>query len=130
MFGRSVIRVVDLDARAQRRTRAREDVEGLLVGLVWAVFGWRVELVVLAFLVVLDRAAATVLGEVAAVVVVAVPVAGVVACRPARTAANGVLIAMRLRRAWARAAIDAGVAAGPFRSPSVRRVGRIPAGDR
>jgi hypothetical protein len=130
MFGRSVIRVVDLDARVQRRARAREDLEGLAVGLVWAVFSWRVELVALALLMGTDRAVASLLGEVAAAVVVLVLVAGVVAWRPARKEVSRVLTAMRLRRAWARAAIDAGVAAGPFRSPGVRCVGRIPAGDR
>jgi hypothetical protein len=130
MFGRSVIRVVDLDARAQRRGRAREDLEGLAVGLVWAVSSWRVELVALALLLGTDRAVASLLGEVAAAVVVLVLVAGVVAWRPARKEVSRVLTAMRLRRAWATAAIDAGVAAGPFRSPGVRCVGRIPAGDR
>jgi DNA segregation ATPase FtsK/SpoIIIE-like protein len=37
---------------------------------------------------------------------------------------------MRVRRAWARAVIDAGVAPGPFRCPGVWSVDRVPAGDR
>jgi hypothetical protein len=41
-----------------------------------------------------------------------------------------VLYAMRVRRAWARAAIDAGVAPGPFRCPGVWSVARAPAGER
>ena len=39
------------------------------------------------------------------------------------------LRAMRVRRAWARATIDSGVAAGPFRCPGVWSVARVPAGD-
>ena len=34
-----------------------------------------------------------------------------------------------MRRAWARATIDSGVAAGPFRCPGVWSVTRVPAGD-
>ena len=130
MFGRSVVRVVDLDARARRRARAREDLEGLLVGVAWTVFGWRVELAALALLAGVDRLLARGLGEVAAAVVVLVVVVAVIGWRPSRALVRRVLYAMRVRRAWADAAIDAGVAAGPFRSPGVRHVGRIPAGDR
>jgi hypothetical protein len=130
MFGRSVVRLVDLDPRARRRARARDDLEGLVVGLAWALFGWRVELVGLVVLNGLDRLSAGVLGELAAAVVVLVLVVSVVAWRPARASVAQVLYAMRVRRAWARAAIDAGVAAGPFGSPGVRRVSRVPAGDR
>src|SRR4051812_22041484 len=108
MFGRSVIRVVDLDARARRRARARDDLEGLVVGLAWTLFGWRVELAALAVLVGIDRLVAGVLGEVVAALVVLMLVAGVVAWRPARARGGHVLYAMRVRRAWARAAIDAG----------------------
>ena len=130
MFGRSVVRVVDLDARARRRARAREDLEGLLVGVAWTVFGWRVELAALAVLAGVDRLLAGGFGEVVAAVVVLLVVVAVIGWRPSRALVWRVLYAMRVRRAWADAAIDAGVAAGPFRSPGVRRVGRIPAGDR
>ena len=130
MFGRSVVRVVDLDARARRRARAREDLEGLLVGVAWTMFGWRVELAAFAVLAGVDRLLAGGLGEVVAAAVVLVVVVAVIGWRPSRTLVWRVLYAMRIRRAWADAAIDAGVAAGPFRSPGVRRVARIPAGDR
>ena len=130
MFGRSVIRVVDLDARARRRALAREDLGGLLVGMVWMLFGWRVELVALAGLAGVDRLVASIAGEIAGAAVVLVVVVALLAWRPARTRIGRVLYAMRVRRAWAWAAIDAGVAAGPFRTPGVRRVGRIEAGDR
>ncbi len=123
MFGRSVVRVVDLDARARRRARAREDLEGLLVGVAWTVFGWRVELAALAVLAGVDRLVAGGLGEVVAAVVVLVVVVAVIGWRPSRALVWRVLYAMRVRRAWARAAIDAGVAAGsvPFSGCAARR---------
>ena len=130
MFGRTVVRVVDLDARARRRARAREDIEGLLVGVAWTLFGWRVELAALAALVGVDRLVVGAADEVAAAVAVLVLVVALMAWRPTRVMLLRVLYAMRIRRAWADAAIDAGVAAGPFRSPGVRRVDRIEAGDR
>src|SRR5262245_33349430 len=98
MFGRSVIRVVDLDARARRRARAREDFEGLVVGLAWTLFGWRVEFAALSVLVGVNRFVAGVLAEVAGAVVVLVLVAGVVAWRPSRVRVWRVLYAMRVRR--------------------------------
>src|SRR4051812_16785021 len=101
MFGRSVVRVIDLDARARRRVRAREDLEGLFVGLAWTVFGWRVELAALAVLAGVDRLVAGVLGEVVAVIVLLVLVVAMIAWRPARTMVRRVLYAMRVRRAWA-----------------------------
>jgi hypothetical protein len=130
MFGRSVIRIVDLDARARRRAQVRDDFGGVLVGVAWMLFGWRVELVALGVLAGVDRLVAGVAGEMAGGVVVLVVVVALVAWRPARVRIGRVLYGMRIRRAWAWAAIDAGVAAGPFRTPGVRRVGRIGAGDR
>src|SRR3954453_1383575 len=106
MFGRSVVRVVDLDARARRRARTRDDLGGLLVGVAWMVFGWRVELAALAPLTGFDRLVARVAGEIAAGVVVLVVVVAVLAWRPARARVSRVLYAMRVRRAWAWAAID------------------------
>ena len=129
MFGRSVVRVVDLDARARRRARAREDLEGLLVGVAWTMFGWRVELAAAAVLSGLDRLLAGGLGEVIAAVVVLVVVVAVIGWRPSRAVVWRVLYAMHVRRTWARAVVDVAIA-GPFRSPGVRRVAPIPAGDR
>jgi FtsK/SpoIIIE family len=126
----TTVRLVDLDARARRRARARDDFAGLLVGLAWAVFGFRVELAVLGVLVGVDRLVAAGLGEIAGAAVVAMLVVGVMVWRPARGRVLRVLYAMRVRRAWARAAIDAEVAVGPFRCPGVWGVSRVPAGDR
>ena len=120
-----VVRVVDLDARARRRARAREDLEGLVVGVAWALFGWRVELAVLAVLVGCRAAASR-----------GVTRRGrrgaswswwsssaVLAWRPARALVRRVLYAMRVRRAWARAAIDAGRGGGSV--PVLRACGRV-----
>src|SRR4051794_25278768 len=152
----SVVHVVDELARAQRRDRARADVEQLVVGVLWALWSVRLELSLLVGLVALQRLAAGVLGDVGGTVVVAAAAAVVLAVGPARRALLRVLRAMSVRRggggaasgsgggggggwgargggggggAWARATIDSGVAAGPFRCPSVWSVGRVPAGD-
>src|SRR3954469_21291447 len=125
----SVVHVVDELARAQRRDRARADVEQLLVGVLWALWSVRLELALLVGLVVLQRLGASVLGDVGGTVVVVGAAAVVLAVGPARRALMRLLRAMSVRRAWARATIDSGVAAGPFRCPGVWSVGRVPAGD-
>jgi hypothetical protein len=56
-------------------------------------------------------------------------VGAVLAMRPARRRALKTLGAMRVRRSWARATIDSGAAAGPFRCPGVRSVLRVPTGE-
>src|SRR4051794_29373354 len=124
----SVVRVVDESVRAQRRERARAELEALIVGVAWAVWGVRVELAILAGLVGVQRVVASLAGDVGGLVAVLVPVVGVIAYRPARRFASGLLYAMRVRRAWARATIDSGVAAGPFHCPGVSTVARVPAG--
>src|SRR3954453_5337026 len=125
----SVVHVVDELARAQRRDRARADVEQLVVGVLWALWGVRLELALLVGLVVFQRLGASVLGDVGATVVVVGAAAVVLAVGPARRALMRLLRATSARRAWARATIDSGVAAGPFRCPGVRSVGHVPAGD-
>jgi hypothetical protein len=77
-----------------------------------------------------QRLLAAALGDVAAAIVVLAVVAGGIAWRPARARALGLLYAMRVRRSWARATMDAGVAVGPFRCPGVWSVARVPTGDR
>src|SRR4051794_29369775 len=126
----SVVRVVDVDARARRRARAWGDLEELVLGMLWALFGWRVELLGLAVIVGVERLLADFVGETAALAVVVGVVGGALAWRPARVRVLRVLYAMRVRRAWARAAIDTGVSPGPFRCPAVWSVDRVPAGDR
>jgi hypothetical protein len=121
----SVVHVVDELARAQRRERWRLELEALLVGLAWAAWSVRVELLLVVALGALQRAVGGLAGWAAVVVVVA----SVMAIRPARRFLLQLLHAMRVRRAWARATIDSGVAAGPFRCPGVWSVARVPAGD-
>src|SRR3954466_120071 len=106
----SVVRVVDVDARAGRRARAWGDLEELVVGVLWALFGWRVELLGLAVLVGVDRLLASFVGEGRALAIVVVLVGSALAGRPIRVRVVRVLHGMRVRRAWAR---DAGVAPGP-----------------
>ena len=125
----SVVHVVDELARAQRRERAQVELERLLVGVLWALWSVRVELGLVLALAGVQRAVAAVLGDVAGFAIVAVVLAGVVAVRPVRVAVLELLHAMSVRRAWARATIDSGVAAGPFRCPGVWSVARVPAGD-
>src|SRR3954471_7818051 len=125
----SVVHVVDELARAQRRDRARADVERLVVGVLWALWSVRLELALLVGLIALQRLVADVLGDDGGAVVVAAAAAVVLAVGSARRALLRLLRAMSVRRAWARATIDSGVAAGPFRCPGVWSVGRVPAGD-
>src|SRR3954447_24683970 len=126
----SVVRVVDVDARARRRARAWGDLEELVVGVLWALFGWRVELLGLAVIVGGERVLAGLVGAASAIAMVVVLAGAALAWRPSRVQVLRVLYAMRVRRAWARAAIDAGVAPGPFRCPGVWSVARVPAGER
>src|SRR3954470_15887132 len=126
----SVVRVVDADARARRRAQAWSDLEELVVGVLWTLFGWRGELLGLGAIAGVERLLAGAVGEAPAVLFVIVLLAAVLAWRWTRVRVLRLLRAMRLRRAWARAAIDAGVSPGPFRCPAVWSVDRVPAGDR
>src|SRR4051794_5858752 len=121
----SVVRVVDEFARAQRRERWLLEFEALLVGLAWTVWSVRVELGLVLVLAAVQRA----IGGLAGWSAVAVIIATVAALPSARRFVLRLLHAMHVRRAWARATIDSGVAAGPFRCPGVRSVARVPAGD-
>ena len=101
-----------------------------MVGLLWALFGWRVELLGLVVLVIAQRLLAHAVGDVAALAIVLGLVGAALACRPVRARVGRLGHAMGVRRAWADAAIDAGVAPGPFRCPAVLSVDRVAAGDR
>jgi hypothetical protein len=125
----SVVHVVDDLARAERRDRARLELQELLVGVAWGLWGVRVELALLLALAAVQRAVAELVGDVGGLVAVAAVVAPVLAVGPARRFVLRLLRAMWVRRAWARATIDSGVADGPFRCPGVRSVTRVPAGD-
>src|SRR4051812_38346710 len=122
MFRRSsVVHVVDELGSAQRRERWRVELEELLVGLAWATWSVRVELAMLLGLGALQRSVGGLLGWAAVVVAVS----GALAIGPARRWTGRLLHAMRVRRAWARATIDSGLAAGPFRCPGVWSVSRV-----
>src|SRR5690242_8344177 len=118
----SVVHVVDELARAQRRERWREDLEGLLLGVAWMLWSVRVELAILLVLSAVQRLVGGLLGWAALLVIVGL----VLAIGPARRRLAALLHAMRVRRAWARATIDSGVAGGPFRCPGVWSVSRVP----
>src|SRR3954454_13489225 len=110
MFRRtSVVHLVDELGRAQRRERAREDFQVLVVGMAWALWGVRVELALLLGLGALQRWVSGMLGDVAAGVAVAVVIAAAMLIGPVRRFVLELLRAMRVRRAWARATIDSGV---------------------
>src|SRR4051794_26669689 len=121
----SVVHVVDELARAQRRERRRLELEAQVVGAAWAVWSVRVELGLVVVLAAIQRAIGGVAGWSAMTVVIGT----LIAVGPARRFMLRLLHGMRVRRAWARATIDSGVAAGPFRCPGVSSVGRVPAGD-
>src|SRR4051812_18619259 len=126
----SVVGGVGVDARGRRGARAWGGLEELVLGVLWALFGWRVELLGLAVIVGIARLLAGIVGEAPALAMVVVLVGVAMAWRTIRVGVLRILYAMRVRRAWARAAIDAGVAPGPFRCPGVWSVERVPAGDR
>src|SRR3954469_25557283 len=121
----SVVHVVDELARAQRRERWRVELEALLLGLAWTVWSVRAELAMLLVLAAIQRLVGGLLGWTAVAVVTGI-VLGIPASRRFVLCA---LSSMRVRRAWARAAIDTGVAAGPFKCPGVWSVSRVPAGE-
>ena len=125
----SVVRVVDDLARVQRRDRRQAELEQLVLGVLWALWGVRVELLLVLALAAVQQLAAHMVGDLGGIVLAVTVVAGAMAYRPARKLLLSLLYAMRVRRAWARATIDAGVAAGPFRRPEVWSVLRVPAGD-
>src|SRR4051794_14214809 len=99
----SIVRVVDADARARRRAEAWSDLEELVVGVLWALFGWRIELLGLGAIVGVERLLAGVVGEAPAVLFVIVLLGAALAWRATRVRVLRLLRAMHLRRAWARA---------------------------
>src|SRR4051812_17494654 len=104
----SVVHIVDELARAQRRERWLLEFEALLLGLAWAVWSVRVELGLVIGLAAIQRA----MGGVAGWSAVAIVITSLMAVGPSRRFVLGLLHAMHVRRAWARATIDSGVAAG------------------
>src|SRR6476469_6938141 len=102
MFRRSsVVRVVDELGFAQRREGRRGELEVLLVGVAWAAWSVRLELVLVVVTLAIQRLVGGPLGWAAVLVVVGL----VLGVRPLRQWLVRLLYAMRVRRAWARATI-------------------------
>jgi hypothetical protein len=117
------------DHRRRQPIRARPDWEAEALEALAALWGFRLELALFALLVVAQRALARALGEVAATVVVASAVVGILASPGLRRTLASRLRCAALRRAWARAAGDSGLSAGPFRCPRVLATTPVAAGD-
>ena len=115
--------------RRREPIRARPDWEADVLEALAALWGFRYELTLCALLVFAQRALARALGEVAATMVVAAAVLGMLASRTPRHALARWLRFGALRRAWARAAGDSGLTAGPFRCPRVLAATPVAAGD-
>jgi len=101
----------------------------LLAGTAIAVWGWRLELVLAALLVLAQRLLVGLLGERAAAVLVAVLLGVVLAVGAVRRFAWRAVRAAWVRRAWRRAVGDVGMAVDALRAPRVLEVRRIAAGD-
>jgi hypothetical protein len=112
--------------RGRRRPLEWEAAVVEALALAW---GWRLELALVAVAVGLQRLIAQPLGGLGAAVGVCVVVLVVAAMGPVRRLFWRALRRAWLVRRWARAAIDSGLADGPFRVPRVRGVARVEAGD-
>src|SRR5690242_7339781 len=116
---RVVVRVVDELERAQRRERRQAGAEALVLGVLWATWGVRVELSLLILLAAIQQLAVGAIGQVGSVVLLGAVIAFVFTWPRSRRAVVGLMRAMHVRRRWTRATIDAGAAEGPFPCPSV-----------
>jgi hypothetical protein len=110
--------------------RRRDDgLLALVVGVSAAAWWWRLELALLALAGAAYWLLAQAVGGPLAGVAVLLLLAGVLAVGAARRLLWRCLRGEWVRRAWARAAVDVGLADGPLRVPRVIRVVRIPAGE-
>jgi hypothetical protein len=101
----------------------------LAAGVLAALWGWRLELVLLVAAFGVERLLSGWLGEWPAAVVVLALVVLVGLVGPARRLLWRALRRAWVRRAFERATIDAGLSEGPLRVPRVLAVKRVPAGD-
>jgi hypothetical protein len=115
------------------RDRARRDprAEWEAFALDLAAVAWRcrVELGLLAVVIVMQVLLGQWVGGLVAGAVVLAAVGGLLAVRPARHWITRLLHHARVRRAWDRAVLDARAATGPFRGPRVLSVTAVAAGD-
>ncbi len=111
------------------RPGARSDGE-LALGVVWALWSWRLELALVVVVVLAEVGLAQATGDAVAIVgVCAVVGSASLAGGPRRWLLRWLYVA-RVRRAVGRAALDAGLAANPWSVPRVLSAGRVAAGDR
>jgi hypothetical protein len=115
--------------RERTRRRAQAEWEELALGLAATAWRCRVELVLLGGLTAIHLALARSLGGSVAAAIVIGAVGGLLTLRPVRRRATRILRDTHLRRAWERAALDAGAASGPFRVPRVLTISRVAAGE-
>jgi FtsK/SpoIIIE family len=114
---------------AGRRRNGAQQLPELVIDGLGALWPWRLELTLLAAAAGQQRLVAALMGDVAGVLVVVGLCAGMLVIAPARRALWRLLRGGWLRRAWTRAASDAGLAGGPWRAPRMLGATRIPAGD-
>jgi hypothetical protein len=94
-----------------------------------ALWPWRLELALLVAAAGAQRLVAALLGDVVGVLFVLAVCVAVLVLAPARRVLWRLLRGAWLRRAWTRAASDAGLSGGPWRAPRVLAATRVPAGD-
>jgi hypothetical protein len=112
------------------RGRRRDD--GLLMlaaGVAAAAWWWRLELAMLALAAAVYWLLSSALGTLLAGTAVLMALVALVATPPVRRLLWRGLRGAWVRRSWARATVDVGLADGPLRVPRVLRVTRIPAGE-
>src|SRR3954453_23199153 len=110
------------------RRRAAEDWEALVAGALIGSWRYRLELAMVAVVVGGQWFVAGRVGDVPAAVTVVALVVVLVAVAPTRRLLFGGLRWSWVRRSWAAAVTDAGLADGPLRLPRVVSVRRVPAG--
>src|SRR4051794_16792211 len=109
--------------------RGRVDWDELLLGALGSLWQCRLELLALLAGGAVHRLAARAGGEIVATVLVVVLAVGAVAVAPCRRLLWRAFRIASLRRAWERAAADAGLSDGPFCLPRMLGARSIPAGD-
>ncbi len=115
--------------RERARRQAQAEWEALALDLAAMTWRCRVEVALLGGVAGAQFLLARQLGDpVAAAVLVAV-VAGLVALRPVRRWVISLLRRARVRRAWDRAVLDAGVATGPFHGPRALSIATVAVGE-
>jgi hypothetical protein len=114
--------------RRQRRSDSQTDWEAAAIELLAGMWRLRLELTLVGAVVAGQRLLARPLGDALATIAVVVLAGTALAAGPSRRLLWRSLRLAHLRRAWERAATDAGLSAGP-RGPRVLRASRVPAGD-